>query len=99
MLVVARGLKLLLADESQDVLGFIEANVAAKRYEYAVRVKDLGHESLTLARRGGRRHGVAIGLSSKKVRFGFELTKQSPTLTSVAYLLSLAECERKVDVA
>jgi hypothetical protein len=32
------------------VLGFVEANVAAKRYEY-VRVKDLGHELLTLARR------------------------------------------------
>jgi hypothetical protein len=33
------------------VLGFVEANVATKRYEYAVRVKDLGHELLTLARR------------------------------------------------
>jgi hypothetical protein len=39
----------LLADESQGVLGFVEANVPAKRYEYAVLVTDLGHELLTIA--------------------------------------------------
>jgi hypothetical protein len=39
----------LLADESQGVLSFIEANVVAKRYEYAVLVTDLNHELLTIA--------------------------------------------------
>jgi hypothetical protein len=39
----------LLADESQGVLGFVEANVIAKRYEYAVLVTDLKHELLTIA--------------------------------------------------
>ena len=39
----------LLADESQGVLGFVEANVPAKRYEYAVLVTDLNHELLTIA--------------------------------------------------
>jgi hypothetical protein len=39
----------LLADESQGVLDFVEANVPAKRYEYAVLVTDLKHELLTIA--------------------------------------------------
>jgi hypothetical protein len=39
----------LLADTSQRVLDFIEVNVPAKRYEYAVLVTDLDHELLTLA--------------------------------------------------
>lgn len=39
----------LLADESQGVLSFVEANVPAKRYEYAVLVTDLNYELLTLA--------------------------------------------------
>jgi hypothetical protein len=39
----------LLADESQGVLDFIEVNVPAKRYEYAVLVSDLAHELLTIA--------------------------------------------------
>ena len=39
----------LLADQSQRVLDFIEVNVPAKRYEYAVLVTDLNHELLTLA--------------------------------------------------
>jgi hypothetical protein len=39
----------LLAEPAQRVLEFIEVNVAAKRYEYAVLVTDLSHELLTLA--------------------------------------------------
>lgn len=39
----------LLADESQGVLDFVEVNVPAKRYEYAVLVTDLNHEFLTIA--------------------------------------------------
>ena len=39
----------LLADESQGILGFIETDIAAKRYEYAVLVTDLKHELLTIA--------------------------------------------------
>ena len=39
----------LLADESQGMLAFIETDVPAKRYEYAVLVTDLEHELLTLA--------------------------------------------------
>jgi len=39
----------LLADESQEVLAFVEANAPAKRYEYAVLVTDLEHELLTIA--------------------------------------------------
>jgi hypothetical protein len=39
----------LLADESQGVLGFVEANVPTKRYEYAVLVTDLNQELLTIA--------------------------------------------------
>jgi hypothetical protein len=39
----------LLADPSQRVLDFIEVNVPAKRYEYAVLVTDLNQELLTLA--------------------------------------------------
>ena len=39
----------LLADESQGVLDFVEANIPAKRYEYAVLVTDLKHELLTIA--------------------------------------------------
>jgi len=39
----------LLADESQGILAFIEANIPAKRYEYAVLVTDLKHELLTIA--------------------------------------------------
>jgi Transposase DDE domain len=39
----------LLADESQSMLAFIEANVPAKRYEYAVLVTDLSHELFTIA--------------------------------------------------
>lgn|SRR5574342_86619 len=39
----------LLADESQGVLEFVEANVPTKRYEYAVLVTDLKHALLTLA--------------------------------------------------
>src|SRR6201981_1453068 len=39
----------LLADESQGILAFIETDMAAKRYEYAVLVTDLKHELLTIA--------------------------------------------------
>jgi hypothetical protein len=39
----------LLADESQGILAFVEANVPSKRYEYAVLVTDLEHELLTIA--------------------------------------------------
>jgi len=39
----------LLADESQGILAFIEANIVAKRYEYAVLVTDLKDELLTIA--------------------------------------------------
>jgi hypothetical protein len=39
----------LLADESQGILAFVEADIAAKRYEYAVLVTDLNHELLTIA--------------------------------------------------
>jgi hypothetical protein len=39
----------LLVDESQGMLAFIETDVAAKRYEYAVLVTNLKHEVLTLA--------------------------------------------------
>ncbi len=41
--------EVLLADESQRVLEFVELNAAAKRYEYAVLVTDLDHELLTIA--------------------------------------------------
>jgi len=51
VVVVRRPLRgeALLADESQGVLAFVEANVPAKRYEYAVLVTDLDHELLTIA--------------------------------------------------
>lgn len=51
MIVLRRPLRgeALLADESQAVLGFVEANVPTKRYEYAVLVTDLNHELLTIA--------------------------------------------------
>src|SRR5688572_7310940 len=51
VIVLRRALRgeALLADESQGVLGFIEANVPTKRYEYAVLVTDLNHELLTIA--------------------------------------------------
>ena len=51
VVVLRRGLQgeALLADESQGILGFIETDVAAKHYEYAVLVTDLNHELLTLA--------------------------------------------------
>lgn len=39
----------LLVDESQGMLAFIETDVAAKRYEYAVLVTNLKHEVLTIA--------------------------------------------------
>jgi hypothetical protein len=39
----------LLVDESQGMLAFIETDVAAKRYEYAVLVTNLNHEVLTIA--------------------------------------------------
>lgn len=39
----------LLADESQGMLAFIETDIAAKHYEYAVLVTDLRHELLTIA--------------------------------------------------
>src|ERR671919_930959 len=39
----------LLADKAQRVLDFIEVNVVAKRYEYAVLVTDVSDELLTLA--------------------------------------------------
>lgn len=39
----------LVADSSQRLLGFIEVDVAAKRYEYAVLVTSLDDELLTLA--------------------------------------------------
>jgi hypothetical protein len=41
--------EVLLADEAQRMLEFIELNAPAKRYEYAVLVTDLDHELLTLA--------------------------------------------------
>ena len=41
--------EVLLADEAQRMLEFIELNAPAKRYEYAVLVSDLDHELLTLA--------------------------------------------------
>jgi hypothetical protein len=39
----------LLVDESQGMLAFIETEVPAKRYEYAVLVTNLKHEVLTIA--------------------------------------------------
>jgi len=41
--------EVLLADEAQRMLEFIELNAPAKSYEYAVLVTDLDHELLTLA--------------------------------------------------
>jgi hypothetical protein len=51
VIVLRRALRgeALLADESQGILGFIETDIAAKRYEYAVLVTDLKHELLTIA--------------------------------------------------
>ena len=51
VVVLRRGFRgdALLADQSQRVLDFIEVNVPAKRYEYAVLVTNLDHELLTLA--------------------------------------------------
>jgi hypothetical protein len=51
VIVLRRALRggVLLADESQGILGFIETDIAAKRYEYAVLVTDLKHELLTIA--------------------------------------------------
>jgi hypothetical protein len=45
---VMRG-EALLADESQGWLAFVDTDVAAKCYEYAVLVTDLNHELLTIA--------------------------------------------------
>jgi hypothetical protein len=50
MLVVARGLKRYWLMNRRMCLVSLRPTLA-KRYEYAVRVKDLGHELLTLARR------------------------------------------------
>lgn len=51
VIVLRRALRgeALLADESQGILAFIETDMAAKRYEYAVLVTDLKHELLTIA--------------------------------------------------
>lgn len=51
VIVLRRALRgeALLADESQGILAFIEADRAAKRYEYAVLVTDLDQELLTVA--------------------------------------------------
>jgi DDE family transposase len=51
VIVLRRALRgeALLADESQGILAFIETDIAAKRYEYAVLVTDLKHELLTIA--------------------------------------------------
>jgi hypothetical protein len=51
VMVLRRALRgeALLADESQGLLAFIETDVPAKRYEYAVLVTDLSHELLTIA--------------------------------------------------
>jgi hypothetical protein len=51
VIVLRRALRgeALLADESQGILAFIEADIPAKRYEYAVLVTDLKHELLTIA--------------------------------------------------
>jgi hypothetical protein len=51
VMVLRRALRgeALLADESQGILGFIETDIPAKRYEYAVLVTDLKHELLTIA--------------------------------------------------
>jgi len=45
VIVLRRALRgeALLADESQGILAFIETDIAAKRYEYAVLVTDLKH--------------------------------------------------------
>ncbi len=51
VVVLRRALQgeMLLSDESQALLAFVETEGAAKRYEYAVLVTDLNHEILTLA--------------------------------------------------
>jgi len=51
VVVLRRALQgeMLLSDESQGILAFVETDVPAKRYEYAVLVTDLKHELLTLA--------------------------------------------------
>jgi Transposase DDE domain group 1 len=50
VIVLRRALRgeALLADESQGLLAFIETDIPAKRYEYAVLVTDLKHELLTI---------------------------------------------------
>lgn len=51
VIVLRRALRgeALLTDQSQGILAFIETDVAAKHYEYAVLVTDLQHELLTIA--------------------------------------------------
>lgn len=51
LIVLRRALtgEALLANESQSVLAFVEADVPVKRYEYAVLVTDLPHEVVSLA--------------------------------------------------
>jgi Transposase DDE domain len=51
VIVLRRALRgeALLANESQSVLAFVEADVPVKRYEYAVLVTDLPHEVVSLA--------------------------------------------------
>ena len=51
VVVLRRALQgeMLLTDESQGILAFIQSEVPAKRYEYAVLVTDLKHEALTIA--------------------------------------------------
>jgi hypothetical protein len=51
VIVLRRALRgeVLLADQSQGILAFIETDIAAKRYEYAVLVTDLKQELLTIA--------------------------------------------------
>ena len=53
---------MLLSDGSQGILAFVETDVPARRYEYAVMVTDLKHELLTLAQLYRDRADVGPGL-------------------------------------
>jgi hypothetical protein len=83
--------EVLLADQSQRVLDFIEVNVPAKRYEYAVLVTNLDHELLTQDLARCRLSAMAVALIynwwSLFVRLGNPQARME-AITSRPFLLS-----------
>ena len=69
-----------MADESQRILAFIETDIAAKRYEYAVLATDLKHELLTIAQlyrdRADVRNGRLVIASNRALGFPSRTNKQ-----------------------